>query len=840
MNIILKYIIRSSMEKKSRTFLIILAIAISGALFYGSLSIKENLEVTYTNNFLQAVGNADILVRPNEDSPSEYFSDKFIQKFKEDASYIMNQISKTLSYKLSTKKYDMLQVVGMNLEDYEKNNTLALSQIGNLEPFEGNKIIISEKTAQYYKLNLGDKMTFKINERLREYEIVGIAGGQGIFLDETHSKYGLVPYEKLSEYLDTNHYPNTIYIKLKDSSKTEEMITAIQKTYPKYEVKEPFTQQDLDEKTSTLSMSLLFMTIMVSFMSVFIIYSSFKVIMMQKLPHLGTFRSVGADKGKINQVMFLESGIYGIIGGALACVIGILLSYVLSVVTMPEALKAIGTKVELQISMPKLILSFWIANGICFISTFFPIIKVSQKPIKEIVLNSEGRSKKQHKYKWLVGVILLIIGGLIPFYMNFSIMSALIGMMIAMPAVIIGSIYIMPSVMQFIVWLVTPIIQLFFGNVGKIALKNMRKDTSLLNSATLIMIGVSVLLMVNNLTNNLTKELMLSVANIIESDINVSMTEMDNQTLSHIRSYPEVKELEAYNFIMDIPVKGFTNNVTEIDGIGSNDFYKIMAINVEGNQEELTNQLQTGRNVIIAKTIQKRNGLKIGDEIELDFGAYKGEKRKYTVIGVTDTIMQAGSYMMIGRKYMQMDTGNYYYSSSGLLLKEGVDRLQLQDKLKKEYKDRKISISSAEEVTESLHSSMAEMTSLITGFALIAIVVGCVGIINNFIISFIERKRSLAVLKSIGMNKKQLKRMLLIEGIMVGIVGATVGLLGGTLSFNISLLFMTVGNVDMPMKHYPNLFVIYILGGLIVTVVASISPVRNSSKLNIIEEIKYE
>lgn len=840
MNIILKYIIRSSMEKKFRTFLIVLAIAISGALFYASFSIKENLEITYTKSFLQTVGNADLLIQPNEDSTSEYFSDKLVQKVKGESSYIVNRINKVVNYKRSTEHYDMLSMVGMNLEDYRKTNTLVLVKKGKVEPFKGNKIIISQKTADYYGLEIGDTMQFMMNERLRSYEIVAIAGGQGLFLDESFMKYGLVPYDKLSDYLDTNQYPNTIYIKAKDKNNVPSLMDEIQKLYPKYEVKEPFTQEDLEEKTSMLSMSLIFITIMVSFMSVFIIYSSFKVIMLQKMPHLGTFRSVGADQKKINQVMFLESGIYGILGGLLASVIGILISYVLSVVTMPEALKEIGTKVELKISIPKVILGFLMANMICFMSTFLPIMQISRKPIKEVVLNMTTKGKKSGKNKTLLGVILLVIAALVPQYMQDDQIKAVVGMMIAMPAISFGGIYIMPAAIDIIVRVLSPIMGLIFGNVGKIALRNVRRDKSLLNSATLIMIGVSVMLMVNSLTNNLTKELMVAVSNIITSDVEVSMKEMGSETISHLRSYEGVREIEVYNSIDDVPVSPLTSNVTTIHGIANCDFYKIMDIPVVGDVKKLTEELQKGRNVIITKTIQKRNHLKIGDEVEIDFGKFKGEKRKYKVIGVCDTVMQAGSYMMIGRKYMQMDTNRYYYDWAGILLKPGVDRTAFGDQLKKDYKDQDISLSTREEVSEGLHASMSEMTSLITGFALIAVVVGCVGILNNFIISFIERKRSLAVLKSIGMNKKQIRKMLLIEGAMVGVTGAVVGIIGGTLSFNISPLFMTLGNVDMHMKHYPDLAIMYIIGGLFVAIVASISPARNSSKLNIIEEIKYE
>lgn len=839
MNIILKYIIRSSMEKKFRTLLIILAIAISGALFYASFAIKENLEITYTKTFLQTVGSADILIQPNENSDSEFFSDQIVERVKGETTYIVNKLNKVLNYKLSTKRYDMISVVGMELEDYKKTNQLVLLEAKNLEPFTGNKIIISQKTADYYGLVLGDMMPFKINDRLRKYEVVGIAGGQGIFMNEAFMKYGLVPYEKLSEYLDTNHYPNTIYVKAKEKGDVPELIEKIQGLYPKYEVKEPFTQEDLDEKTSMLSMSLLFITIMVSFMSVFIIYSSFRVIMMQKMPHLGTFRSVGADKKKINQVMFLESGIYGVLGGIFASLIGILLSYILSAFTMPEELKAIGTPVEIKISLSKVIMGFLMANLICFISTFLPIMQVSKKPIKEIVLNMTSTTKKEGKNKTALGILLLMIGGILPYYMQDSQIKALVGMMITMPAVSMGTIYIMPAVMETMVRLLMPIMSLLFGNIGKIAVRNVRKDKSLLNSSTLIMIGVSVLILVNSLTNNLTQELMVAVSNLITSDVSVNMAKLDNSIVSHLRSNKAVKEAVAYNE-MSLPVTGFASDVSCVHGVRDENFFKIWDISIMGDQKEIVAQLQKGRNVVVSTTIQKRNQLQIGDEIELDFSEYKGEKRKYKVIGVTDTIMDAGSYMMIGQKYMQMDRNNYYYDSVGLLLNEGVDREAIIDQLKKDYKDKDIYLTTREEVSKELHDSMAEMTSLVSGFAMIAIVVGCVGILNNFVISFIERKRSLAVLRSIGMNKKQIKKMLLIEGAIVGIVGATVGILGGTLSFNIGPLFMTLGNVDMHMKHYPNLFILYIIGGFIVSVVASISPAKGSSKLNIIEEIKFE
>lgn len=151
--------------------------------------------------------------------------------------------------------------------------------------------------------------------------------------------------------------------------------------------------------------------------------------------------------------------------------------------------------------------------------------------------------------------------------MQDSQLKAIIGMIIAMPAVSMGTIYIMPAVMNIMVTLFSPIATLLFGNLGKIAVRNVRKDGSLLNSSTLIMIGVSVLILVNSLTNNLTQELMVAVSNLITSDIDVSMRELDNSTIAHLRSYKEVKDLEGYNQITSLPVTGFAADVNAIHGL---------------------------------------------------------------------------------------------------------------------------------------------------------------------------------------------------------------------------------------------------------------------------------
>ncbi|MFQ7551275.1 MAG: FtsX-like permease family protein [Blautia marasmi] len=59
-------------------------------------------------------------------------------------------------------------------------------------------------------------------------------------------------------------------------------------------------------------------------MSIFIIYSSYKVITLDRLPVIGTFRSIGAAQKTVTGILMMESGLYGCIGGLLGIPVGIL------------------------------------------------------------------------------------------------------------------------------------------------------------------------------------------------------------------------------------------------------------------------------------------------------------------------------------------------------------------------------------------------------------------------------------------------------------------------------------------------------------------------------------
>lgn len=196
------------------------------------------------------------------------------------------------------------------------NKLQLISKRSNTD-FTNNQIIISDQTAKKYQLEIGDALEIRINNIKRKLMIYGITSKVGIFSSEGNRPQILMPYTTLSKYLGTHQKPSSIYIKGKEGVEVSQLLKDFKAAYPKYEVAEPIPIEDIRTMLGMFSTLFMMMTLIVTVMSVFIVYTSFKVIMLEKMPIIGTFRSVGASQKMMKRVLILESSFYGVLGGLL-------------------------------------------------------------------------------------------------------------------------------------------------------------------------------------------------------------------------------------------------------------------------------------------------------------------------------------------------------------------------------------------------------------------------------------------------------------------------------------------------------------------------------------------
>ncbi|MGH3444453.1 MAG: ABC transporter permease, partial [Nocardioidaceae bacterium] len=119
-------------------------------------------------------------------------------------------------------------------------------------------------------------------------------------------------------------------------------------------------------------------------------------------------------------------------------------------------------------------------------------------------------------------------------------------------------------------------------------------------------------------------------------------------------------------------------------------------------------------------------------------------------------------------------------------------------------------------------------------FAAIALVVGTFLIVNTFSILVAQRSRELALLRAMGASRRQVTRSVLVEAIVVGFVGATLGLLGGFgLAAALKSLF---GSFGLDLSGTSLVFslrtvVVSYAVGIVVTMLAAYLPARRAAKI---------
>ena len=136
-------------------------------------------------------------------------------------------------------------------------------------------------------------------------------------------------------------------------------------------------------------------------------------------------------------------------------------------------------------------------------------------------------------------------------------------------------------------------------------------------------------------------------------------------------------------------------------------------------------------------------------------------------------------------------------------------------------------------------SAILMVKILLYGFVLVVSLIGSVNIINTLTTNIILRKREFATLKAIGLTQKGLKKMIVLEGLMYGIVGAIYGsIIGCGFSY---LLGLSMGGFREFGWQVPwGAVAIAMSASIIIGYISVISPLARIKKENLIEAVRED
>jgi lipoprotein-releasing system permease protein len=129
---------------------------------------------------------------------------------------------------------------------------------------------------------------------------------------------------------------------------------------------------------------------------------------------------------------------------------------------------------------------------------------------------------------------------------------------------------------------------------------------------------------------------------------------------------------------------------------------------------------------------------------------------------------------------------------------------------------------------------------------LLMVLIGAFNIVSTLIMVVMEKKKDIAILRSMGATQQSIRKIFLLKGCLIGIVGTTFGVILGLLvcalisqyQFNLPKDVFLISTV--PVRVYLSNFVLVACASFAVCLLASIYPSRQAANLDPVEIIRYE
>lgn len=199
-----------------------------------------------------------------------------------------------------------------------------------------------------------------------------------------------------------------------------------------------------------------------------------------------------------------------------------------------------------------------------------------------------------------------------------------------------------------------------------------------------------------------------------------------------------------------------------------------------------------------------------------------------------------GVYLITTEKMYNKLTGNDNISRIDIKMAKDADREPVAAYFKElQEKDPRYQYIDETERARDERNTTIIMSIFLYGFVGVITLIGCVNIFNTISTNLILRTRELSVLRSVGMTRKGIRKMVSLEGVFYG---ATAALYGSVIGVGLSYLLF---KILIDLREFPwtvpwNNVLTAVLGALLITWAAGYLPLKKINGRNIVEQLRME
>ncbi|QEV18506.1 ABC transporter permease [Streptomyces alboniger] len=858
---VLKTSMRNFLAHKGRMALSAVAVVLSVAFVCGTLVFSDTMNTTFDKLF--AATSADVTVSPksaedSDDAPRSGKPESMPASVVAEARKADG--AKDAEGAVASQSVTVVDSDNKNLGpsnggptiagNWTRNDLRSMDITTGHSPRGPTEVMIDADTADKHHLEIGDKLRTIAATGDHTARISGIAtfkvtnpGAAIVYFDTATAQR-----ELLGATGRFTHINVTADAGVSDTALKRNVASTLDKA--SYDIKTQKetaddNRKDVSSFLNVMKYAMLGFAGIAFLVGIFLIINTFSMLVAQRTREIGLMRAIGSSRKQVNRSVLVEALLLGVVGSVLGVGAGVGLA-----VGLMKLMSGIGMKLstgDLTVNWTTPVVGMVLGVVVTVLAAYLPARRAAKvspmAALRDAGTPADGRASV---LRAVIGLVLTGVGGL-GLYAASRADEAKEGSLLLGGGVVltlIGFVVIGPVLASGVVRVISVVLLRAFGPVGRMAERNaLRNPRRTGATGAALMIGLALVACLSvvgsSMVASATDELDKSVgADFIvqPTQPGVAITEKAAKALEKADHVGHITHYKQINADMTTP-DGKT-----VDGVGLSAADPTYAKDLR--RETVAGELSAayGKNAMsTGDEFAKKHGLKVGDKLKVAFEHGRTAELRLAAITSDDSSVDKGAmYMNIAtlKEYVPADRmpQNDIMFATAAKGQEDAAYQSLKDALAAypQYK-----VMDQTDFKQTLKDQVGQLLNVVYGLLGLAIIVAILGVVNTLALSVVERTREIGLMRAIGLSRRQLRRMIRMESVVIALFGALLGLglgmgWGATAQQLLALEGLKI--LEIP---WPTIIAVFV-GSAFVGLFAALVPAFRAGRMNVLNAIATE
>ncbi|MEU6476012.1 FtsX-like permease family protein [Streptomyces sp. NPDC047017] len=571
---------------------------------------------------------------------------------------------------------------------------------------------------------------------------------------------------------------------------------------------------------------------------IFLIINTFSMLVAQRTREIGLMRAIGSSRKQVNRSVLVEALLLGFVGSVLGVGAGVGIAIGLMKLMGAAGLDLSTDDLTIKATTP--VAGLVLGIVVTVLAAYLPARRAGK--VSPMAALRDAGTPADGRAGWVRALIGLVLtgAGTAALYAaatadKASDGSAVLGLGVVLT--LIGFVVIGPLLAGGVVRVISAVLLRAFGPVGRMAERNaLRNPRRTGATGAALMIGLALVACLSVVGSSM----VASATDQLDKSVGADFIVQGNQRIvpqaeQAVERTPGLAHVTRYK-VLDATLtspdgKSVSDGVTAADPSYADDVRRTVT-------EGTLKAAYAPDAMSVGDEYAKAHGVHVGDTLTVAFKGARTAKLKVAAITSDDTTIDKGA------RYLSLATMEKYVPKDRVPPNVIMFAKAKDGQAKEAYAALKTSLEpypqyqvrDQTDYKKELKDQIGQLLNMVYGLLALAIIVAVLGVVNTLALSVVERTREIGLMRAIGLSRRQLRRMIRMESVVIALFGALLGLglgMGWGATAQKLLALEGLGVLDIP---WPTIIGVF-AGSAFVGLFAALVPAFRAGRMNVLNAI---